>query len=94
MLAETVKRWTEEWYQEGRQEGRQEGTIATLRDLVTLKFGAEVAARLPALLEGLSEADRVAVVAAAVLQCDTGDEFIARTQGDQGVPGDGATRTK
>ena len=41
-------------------EGRQEGTIATLRDLVTLKFGAEVAARLPALLEGLSEADRVA----------------------------------
>ena len=78
MLAETVKRWTEEWYQEGRQEGRQEGTIATLRDLVTLKFGAEVAAQLPALLEGLSEADRVAVVAAAVLQCDTGDEFIAR----------------
>ena len=60
MLAETVKRWTEEWY----QEGRQEGAIATLRDLVTLKFGAEVAAQLPALLEGLSDADRVAVVAA------------------------------
>ena len=88
MLAETVKRWTEEWYQEGRQEGRQEGAIATLCDLVTLKFGAEVAAQLPALLEGLSEADRVAVVAAAVLQCDTGDEFIARTRSDPGVAGD------
>ena len=88
MLAETVKRWTEEWYQEGRQEGRQEGTIATLRDLVTLKFGAEVAAQLPVLLEGLSEADRVAVVAAAVLQCDTGEEFIARTRSDPGVAGD------
>ena len=86
MLAETVKRWTEEWYQEGRQEGRQEGTIATLGDLVTLKFGAEVAAQLPALLEGLSEADRVAVVAAAVLQCDTGDEFIARTRSDPAPP--------
>ena len=88
MLAETVKRWTEEWYQEGRQEGRQEGAIATLRDLVTLKFGVEMAAQLPALLEGLSEADRVAVVAAAVLQCDTGEEFIARTRSDPGVAGD------
>ena len=77
MLAETVKRWTEEWY----QEGRQEGAIATLRDLVTLKFGAEVAAQLPALLEGLSEADRIDVVAAAVIQCNTGEEFIARTRG-------------
>ena len=77
MLAETVKRWTEEWY----QEGRQEGAVATLRDLVTLKFGAEVAAQLPALLEGLFEADRIEVVAAAVIQCDTGEEFIARTRG-------------
>ena len=92
MLAETVKRWTEEWYQEGRQEGRQEGAVATLRDLVTLKFGAEVAAQLPALVEGLSEADRIEVVAAAVIQCDTGEEFIARTQGDRGVAGDGATK--
>ena len=90
MLAETVKRWTEEWY----QEGRQEGAIATLRDLVTLKFGAEVAAQLPVLLEGLSEADRVAVVAAAVLQCDTGEEFIERTRSDRGVAGDGVAEKR
>ena len=48
-------------------EGRQEGAVATLRDLVTLKFGAEVAAQLPALLEELSEADRMDVVAATVI---------------------------
>ena len=47
-----------------------------------------VAAQLPALLEGLSEADRVAVVAAAVLQCETEEEFIARTRSDPGVAGD------
>ena len=44
------------------------------------------------MLAELSEADRVAVVAAAVIQCDTGEEFIARTGSDRGVAGDGVAK--
>ena len=43
MLAETVKRWTEEWYQEGRQEGRQEGVRKVIaRRLCATRSGRSV----------------------------------------------------
>ena len=53
---------------------------------------SEVATQVPALVEGLSEADRIDVVAAAVIQCDTGEEFIAQTRSDRGVAGDGVAK--
>ena len=45
MLAETVKRWTEEWYQKGRQEGRHDCHIARSGDSQVRRRGGRAASR-------------------------------------------------
>ena len=68
---------------EGLHEGRREGR-SLLRQLAVQKFGPEVVGELAALFDQLADPDRVEALAAAVIECDTGAEFIARASAGSG----------
>ena len=51
-----------------------------MRYLAARKFGEVTASQLPPLLDRISDLDRVARVAAAVVDCETGEEFAARVR--------------
>ena len=92
-LAERVKRWgdelNQEWLTKGLERGIEQGIErerALVRGLAARRFGPVVAQRLTPLLEQLSDADRIAAVATGVIECETGDEFIARAKEVQRIP--------
>ena len=66
---------------EGLHEGRREGRRSLLRQLAVQKFGPEVVGELATLLDQLTDPDRVEALAAAIIECDTGAEFVARVRG-------------
>ena len=94
MLAETLDEWAEEKYRlgqaegmkrgrskgrvEGRVEGWVEGERALLRRQAERRFGADVAAALSKLIEGLDAPDRLAEVGDLVVDCATGSELLDR----------------
>ena len=81
-MAAQLRKLYEELRQEGRREGRQEGLQegrqSLLRQLALQKFGPEVVRELANLFDQLADPARVDTLAAAIIECDTGDEFIAR----------------
>ena len=81
MLAETAQRWRAEDREQGRKEGREEG-IAEERRLVcrmaARKFAADTAPRLSALLEDVADPERLAQVGEWIIECETGDDLLAR----------------
>ncbi len=91
-LIERVRKWGEErdqqWLEKGitrgRREGVQQGRIEGERELVyrlvTRRFGPGTAERLVPVLDGVLDPERIAVVADAVLECGTAEEFIARAR--------------
>ena len=87
MLLERAKKWGDElnreWLEKGLRKGRREG-IRRQRALVlrqaALKFGRETASRLAPVLDGLSDPERIAAVADAVIECGTDEEFIRRAR--------------
>ena len=64
----------------GLHEGRREGRRSLLRQLAVQKFGPEVVGELATLFDQLTDPDRVEALAAAVIECDTGPEFVARAR--------------
>ena len=87
-------RWYEdgldEGHAEGHAKGRAEGRAEAIeqgirqqqrlvRGLVARRFGADAADRVAAKLDQLSDPERISAVADAVLDCETAEEFIART---------------
>ena len=80
----------QEGHQEGRREGRQEGRregieqgrAAVLVQLIARKFGPRTAEEVRRLIVGSSGPDRIALIAAAILDCDTREEFLARVRED------------
>ena len=76
----------QEGHQEGRQEGRREGIeqgrAAVLVQLIARKFGPRTAEEVRRLIVGSSGPDRIALIAAAILDCDTREEFLARVRED------------
>jgi hypothetical protein len=48
--------------------------------LAKLKFGAETAAELLPVLEGLSDSKRIEMVAEAIIECSGAGEFIRRAR--------------
>jgi hypothetical protein len=85
VMAVRLRKLYEELRQEGREEGlhegRREGRRSLLRQLAVQKFGPEVVGELATLFDQLADPDRVEALAAAVIECDTGAEFIARARG-------------
>ena len=73
--------WAKKWYEDGVDEGkvlvlRQHAT----RKFVSRKFGPETAAELSRVLDQLDDLERTDEVANAVIDCDTGYEFLARVR--------------
>ena len=67
---------------EGREAGRAEGRVVGQRESIrrqaAMKFDAETAARLGAVLEGVTDQEAFDGVLAALIECDTPSELLAR----------------
>ena len=70
--------WEEERRAEGRAEGRIMGQRESLRRHAAMKFDAETATRLGAVLEDVTEEEAFDGVLAALLECDTPSDLLAR----------------
>ena len=90
-LAERVKKWDElnqAWLEKGIEQGRREGlreggrqkARELLYRLAARRFGTTTAEQLMPLLEDISDPGRIAVIADGVVECRTGDEFLARAR--------------
>ena len=77
-----IQAWKEEHRAEGREAGRAEGRVVgqreSMRRQAAMKFDTETAARLGAVLEGVTDQAAFDVVLAALLECDTPSELLAR----------------
>ena len=74
---EGIRRGREEGIRRGREEGIRRERALVLR-MAGRRFGSTVAERLAPVLDELSDAERIAAVADAVVECETGEEFLAR----------------
>ena len=81
LMAANLRELYEELRREGRQEGVQEGRRSVLRQLALRKFGPEVAGGLSHLFDELTDAGRVEALGSAIIECETGAEFLARAKG-------------
>lgn len=72
-----VQQGMERGVQQGLQRGRAEGRALVGR-LATRKFGSATAERLNAVLDEMADPDRIAEVADAIIDCDSGRELFAR----------------
>lgn len=75
-------KWAIRWYEDGLDEGRAEGIEQQkrlVRRLVVRRFGADMADRMVPTLEQLSDPERISAIADAILDCETAEEFVART---------------
>lgn len=79
-LLERVQKWGEEERRQWRKEGRIDGERDLVRRLVSRRYGPEAADQLVPVLEELSDPDRIAAVADAVIECETAEELIARAR--------------
>ena len=70
--------WEEERRAEGREEGRAVGQRESMCRQAAMKFDAETAGRLGAVLEGVTAQEAFDGVLAALLECDTPSELLAR----------------
>ena len=64
-----------------RQEGIGVGQARILSDLATRKFGEETAKELSRLLARTTDGEQINRVAAAIVDCDVPDDFLARVRG-------------
>ena len=72
-IAKGLQQGLEQGMQRGREEGR-----ALVGRLATRKFGARTAKRLSRVLEDISDPERLAEVADAIIDCDSDAELFAR----------------
>ena len=91
-LFERVQQWREErdqeWLQKGIEQGvergiesgRVQGEREVVYRQVTRRFGPGTAEQLLPLLDQLSEPERIAAIADAVIECETAEEFLQRVR--------------
>ena len=79
-LEKGIQRGLEQGIQEGRQEGRKEAERELLCQLAARRFGHGTAEQLIPFLEDLSNRGRIAAVANGIVECETGEELIARAR--------------
>ena len=72
----------EQGREQGIEQGREQGQVAVLVQLVARKFGQGTAEEVQQLIVGRPGRDRIAWIAAAILDCDTPEEFLARVRED------------
>jgi len=64
--------------EQGLERGRAEGRRALVGRLATRKFGTETAAHLSRVLEKVTDPEKLAEVADAIIDCDSDAELLAR----------------
>ena len=74
------QRGLDEMVQQGMEEGREEGQTRILQRQVTRRFGPETSSELSRLLVRFSNPEGIARAADAILDCDSGEEFLARVR--------------
>ena len=94
-LLDRARQWGKErdehWLQKGLQEGLEKGikeerraSLQRERELVhrqvTRKFGSGTAEQLLPLLDRLSDPASIVAIAEAVIECETGEEFLQRVR--------------
>ena len=102
MLDATLARWEESKVAEGRRRGLAEGVerglaegvaqgrVALLRRLAALRFGADVAGQVSALLADVTDVARLDEAGEWLLECDTGEALLRRLRVGRGGAGNGA----
>ena len=91
MLAERVKEWTRPWFEAGIERGIEQGIERGIEQgrteerrllcrLAARKFGGETAERLSSLLDGLTAPEPLAEVGDWIIECDTGEDLLDRTE--------------
>ena len=86
-LIERARKWGEErdqlWLQKGIEQGLERG-LERERDLVHRmvgrRFGPRTAEQLLPMLARISDQEDIALVADAVIECETPDEFLRRVR--------------
>ena len=79
---ESRKAVSRESRKQGIEQGIEQGQVAVLVQLVARKFGQGTAEEVQQLIVGSAGRDRIAWVAAAILDCDTPEEFLVRVRED------------
>ena len=69
--------------QQGIERGIGVGQVRILRHLAARKFGRETAEELARLLGRTPDGDQISRVAAAIVDCDAADDFLARVRGNE-----------
>ena len=72
----------QEGIEQGREQGIEQGQVAVLVQQIARKFGEGAAEEVRRLIVGRPGRDRIARVAAAILDCDTPEEFLAHVRED------------
>ncbi len=89
-LAEGVERGRAEGVERGLAEGVAQGRVALLRRLAALRFGADVAGQVSALLGDVTDVARLDEAGEWLLECDTGEALLGRLRVGRGGAGNGA----
>ena len=79
---EGIEQGREQGIEQGIQQGREQGQVAVLVQQIARKFGEGTADEVQRLLVGGPGRERIAWVAAAILDCDTAEDFLARVRED------------
>ena len=81
VVTEFQRGW-DEVRQLGREEGHEQGQVAVLVQLIARKFGQGTADQAQRFVVENPGRNRIALVSAAILDCDTSEDFLARLRGD------------
>ena len=76
-LEERVISWRESWIRQGVEQGIEQERVL-LRRQAEVRFGAETAERLSALLLRETDPQQLAAVGVAIVRCETGEDFLRR----------------
>ena len=83
LLEARAKKWVAQWFQQGIERGIERGRSeerTLLSRLAARKFDAETAERLSGLLDGITDAERLAEVGESIIECETSAGLLARAE--------------
>ena len=82
MIYAGVEEQKEQAHREGFGRGRMEGRATLVCRLASQKFGARTAERLARLLDGITDPEAIARIGDRIIECETGEELLARAKED------------
>ena len=83
LLEARARQWEAQWFREGREQGIERGRSeerALLSRLASRKFDAGTAERLSGLLNGITDAERLAEIGEWIIESGTGAELLDRAE--------------